>query len=239
MWICPSWHHSANQSKSMEAARNCSTSPEVFLCVSLYEVWTNAVQLHNVGWTNTCVWLAKHPSSHFLSGFYFSRTSFLLCLLQWNIPSWICLSLSPVCTSMNHSFTYLPLQNTIQHNWLSKEPLHFYFTDSEYKNCPDNEVVEPVSLRLWCFRGAEARKVTPEHQVGQGPQRSSIKSLLGAIRNAKRKFWVLISALAWKLCLTMWVKPMWGIWIPQGRFSWTDHLPMPIPRSSVSALRDP
>ena len=33
------------------------------LCISLYGVPTNAAQLHNVRWTNTCVLLAKNPSS--------------------------------------------------------------------------------------------------------------------------------------------------------------------------------
>lgn len=37
-WVCLSWHHSANQPKSVEAARHCSTQPEVFPCVSLYGV---------------------------------------------------------------------------------------------------------------------------------------------------------------------------------------------------------
>ena len=116
-----------NQPESMEAARNCSTPPEVFWCISLYGVLTNVAQLCNVRQTNTCVLLAKNPSSHVLSRACFSRTSSLLCLLQWNVPSRVCLSLSPVSTSGKHSFMCLPQQNTIQHNWLSKEPLSFHF----------------------------------------------------------------------------------------------------------------
>ena len=54
------------------------------------------------------------------------RTSFYLCLSQLNIPSPVCLSLSPVPTSEKHSFTWFSQQNT-WHNWLSKEPLSFHF----------------------------------------------------------------------------------------------------------------
>jgi hypothetical protein len=55
----------------------------LFVClfdVSLHAVWTNVTQLHNVRWTNTCVSLAKYPSSRVLSRACFSRTSFFLCL---------------------------------------------------------------------------------------------------------------------------------------------------------------
>ena len=58
----------------------------------------------------------------------FSRTSSLLCLLQPNIPSWVCLSLSPMSTSGKHTFVCLPQQNPIEHNWLSREPLNSHFT---------------------------------------------------------------------------------------------------------------
>ena len=46
---------------------------------------------------HTCVLLAKNLSSHVLLHACFSRTSSHLCLLQWNIPSWVCLSLSHLC----------------------------------------------------------------------------------------------------------------------------------------------
>jgi hypothetical protein len=58
----------------------------------------------------------KDSSTHVLSHACFTRTSFLLCPLQLNVPSRICLSFSPVSTSGKHSFTCLPQQNTIQHN---------------------------------------------------------------------------------------------------------------------------
>ena len=108
---------------SLSLRKSCSTPPEVFWCISLYGVLTNAAQLCNVRQTNICMLLPKNPSSCP----YFSRISSLLCLLQLNIPSWVCLSLSPVSTSGKHSFTCLPQQNTIQHNWLQrtlKFPLH-------------------------------------------------------------------------------------------------------------------
>ena len=47
--------------------------------VSLCGVLTNAAQLHNVRQTNTCMSLAKSPSSRVLPHACFSRTSFLLC----------------------------------------------------------------------------------------------------------------------------------------------------------------
>jgi hypothetical protein len=113
MCVCLSSHHSANQPESAEAARNCSIPPEVFWCISVCGVATSAAQLHNVWWTNTCVLLAMNPSSSVLSHACFSRTSSLLCLLQWNVPSRVCLSLSPVSTSGKHSFMCLPQQNPI------------------------------------------------------------------------------------------------------------------------------
>ena len=56
-----------------------------------------------------CMPLLKNPSSCVLSHACFSRTSFLLCLLQLNVPSRVCPSKIPS-------------------NWLSQEPLSFYFT---------------------------------------------------------------------------------------------------------------
>jgi hypothetical protein len=91
-----------------------------FWCVSLYGVPTNGAQLHNVRWTDTCMSLAKNPSSSVLSRVCFSRTSSLLCLLQWNVPSRVCLSLLPVSTSGKPSFTCLFQQNTIQNKWLQR-----------------------------------------------------------------------------------------------------------------------
>jgi hypothetical protein len=88
---------------------------------------TNEAPLHNVRWTNICMSLAKNLSSHVLSHACFSRTSFHLCLLQLNFPSQVCFSLLSMSTSGKQSFTCLPRQNTIQPNWLSKEPLSFYF----------------------------------------------------------------------------------------------------------------
>ena len=128
MWVCLSWHYPDNKPESKKVARNCSTPPEDFGCVSLYGVPTNAAQLHNVRQTNICWSLAKTLSSHVvLSHVCFSRTSFLLCLLQQNFPSWVCLSLSPVSTSGKYFYTCLSQQNTIQHIRLFKEPLGFYF----------------------------------------------------------------------------------------------------------------
>ena len=118
----------SSQPESLGVATNCSTAPEVFWCISVYGDLTNAAQLRSIRWNNMCMSLAKNPSSCVLSHACFSRTSFLLCLLQQNIPSWVCLSLSPVSTSGKHFFTCLPQQNTIQHNWLSKEPSSFHFT---------------------------------------------------------------------------------------------------------------
>ena len=41
--------------------------------------------------------------------------------------SQVCLGLFPVSTSGKHSFMCLPQQNSIQHNWLFKEPLNVHF----------------------------------------------------------------------------------------------------------------
>ena len=94
-WVCLSWHHFANWPKTIEAARNCSTPPEVFWCVSLCGALTNATQLCSVRWTNTCVLVAKNPLSYVLSCACLSRTSFYLCLLQENTPSCVCPSKTP------------------------------------------------------------------------------------------------------------------------------------------------
>lgn len=105
-------------------------------CLSMYSqsarvqgIPINAAQLCNVRRTNTCVLLAKNPSSRVLSHACFSRTSSLLCLPQLNISSRVCLSLQPVSTSAKCFFTYLSQQNTIQHNRISKGPLSFHFKE--------------------------------------------------------------------------------------------------------------
>ena len=87
---------------------------EVFWCVCLYGALTNAAQLYNVRWTSMCALSVKNPSSRVLSHACFSRTSSFLCLLQPNVPSQVCLSLSPVSTSAKRSFMCLPQQNTMQ-----------------------------------------------------------------------------------------------------------------------------
>jgi hypothetical protein len=103
---------------SLEAATNCSTPPS-FWCVSLYGIPTNAAQLHKVRRTNTCVLLAKNPPSRVLSQACFSRASSLLCLLQRNVPSQVCLSLSHLC----------PLQLNVPSSSTNspKNPLSFHF----------------------------------------------------------------------------------------------------------------
>jgi hypothetical protein len=60
----------------MEVARNCSTPPEVFWCVSLYGVLTNAAQQCNVRQTNTCVLLAKIPHHMFFHVFALAEHPF-------------------------------------------------------------------------------------------------------------------------------------------------------------------
>ena len=60
-WLLP--QHISNQPKSKEVARNCSTPPERFWCVSLFGGPTNAVQLRNVRQPNTRVLLSMNPSS--------------------------------------------------------------------------------------------------------------------------------------------------------------------------------
>ena len=73
--------------KSEEAARNCSTPPEVSWHISFYGVLTNGAQLCSIRLTNMCMSLVKNPSPCVLFCVCFSRTSFYLCLLQWNISS--------------------------------------------------------------------------------------------------------------------------------------------------------
>ena len=89
-------------------ARNCSTPPEAFWCVSLYGDPTNAAQLHNVRRTNTRVSLAENPSPPVLSHACFSRTPSLLCLLQCNLLHESALAFH-TCVDFNKT-----QQNTIQ-----------------------------------------------------------------------------------------------------------------------------
>jgi hypothetical protein len=71
------------------------TTRRFFLCLSLYGIQINEAQLCNVRQTNTCVFLAKNPSSRILSDSCFSRTSFHLHLLQQNVPLYDCPSKTP------------------------------------------------------------------------------------------------------------------------------------------------
>ena len=55
------------------------------MCVAsakVHGLWTNGDQLRNVRQSNTFMLLAENPSSCVLSRVCFSRTSYLLCLLQ-------------------------------------------------------------------------------------------------------------------------------------------------------------
>ena len=120
MCICLSWHHSANQPESSEVARNHSTPSEVFCCVSLDGVLANEAQLCSVRRTNTCVSLEKNPLSCVLSHACFSRTSFLLCLLQLNIHE-SALAFYLCQFQLNILSCVCPCRTPT--NWLSKEPL--------------------------------------------------------------------------------------------------------------------
>lgn len=90
---CISWYESAEV-----ARRHQSTTRKFSWCISFYGVMTNTVQQCNVR-CNTCLSLAKNPSSCILSCAGFSKISFHLCLLQ---------------------------QNVLWHNWFSKEYRSFH-----------------------------------------------------------------------------------------------------------------
>lgn len=77
--------------------------------------------------------LANNPPSRVLLSTCFRGASFLLCLLHWIVSSQACLSLSPPSISGKHSATCLPQENTIQQDWLSKEPLSFHFKTGNLK----------------------------------------------------------------------------------------------------------
>ena len=76
---CISWYESAEV-----ARRHQSTTRKFSWCISFYGVMTNTVQQCNVR-CNTCLSLAKNPSSCILSCAGFSKISFHLCLLQQNV----------------------------------------------------------------------------------------------------------------------------------------------------------
>ena len=129
MCICLSWHHSANQPESAEAARSRSTPPEVSWCISLYGVLTNEAQLCNVRRTNTCV------SFHLI--FFSSKTSFHLCLLHWNVPL-------PVCFNKTSLHLCLLQENTTSHVCPSKTP-------SDTTDSPQNPYVSMSVMTLFPF----------------------------------------------------------------------------------------
>jgi hypothetical protein len=111
LFIPSSWHIlpiSLSPQKRQEAAAH---HHKFFRCVSLYGVPTNAAQLCSVRQTNTHVSLAKNLIVSFhmlaLAEHPFSRSASEKC-----------------------SFTHVLWQNTIWHNWLSKEPLRFHFNDT-------------------------------------------------------------------------------------------------------------
>jgi len=85
-------HITVNQPESVETARNCSPPPEVLGYISLYRVATNQAQLCNIRQTNICMLLAKNLLSCDHLRACFSRMPFHSCLLQPNVPSWVCLS---------------------------------------------------------------------------------------------------------------------------------------------------
>jgi hypothetical protein len=117
---------SPNPQKWQETAVSCNTPQEVLWCVSLYRVSTNATQLQCK--TDQHIIIVSKESL---------ITCRFTCLLWQNILSPVSasvkhsfvvyLSLSPVSTSGKHSSMCFPQQNTIQHNWLSEEPLSFHF----------------------------------------------------------------------------------------------------------------
>jgi len=154
----------SNQPKSLEVARNCSIPPDIFWFVSLYRIPRNAAQLHIVRWTNTCMLLAKNPSSRVLSHARFSRTSSLLCLLHQKVLSGVCLSLpsTPVSTLTKRSFMHLPQQTPP--NKLSKEPSSFHFNPLWLLTCHSIYIsrhpeTEAKKANVWSFSGEYSRSV--------------------------------------------------------------------------------
>jgi hypothetical protein len=76
--LCQSAQVCGSGKKLQHTTRRFSLREGAFLC----GVPTNAAQLHNVRWANTWVLLVKNPLPRVLSRAYFSRISYLLCLLQ-------------------------------------------------------------------------------------------------------------------------------------------------------------
>ncbi|EDL19643.1 mCG61979, isoform CRA_b, partial [Mus musculus] len=111
--VLPQHVHPVTQSPQKQQE---TVPPEVFWCVSLSGVLTNAAQLRNVRQTNTCVLLAKNLSLCVLSHACFSRTSSLLCL-PWPF--------TPVSTLMK-CFPSRVHPSKTPSNQLSKEPLSFH-----------------------------------------------------------------------------------------------------------------
>lgn len=96
--------------------RSCSTPSQVFSCFSLYGVPTNPTQLCNVKQIDTCMLLAMNASSCVLSRAWYSRKSFLPCLLHWNVTSWVYLSFH-LCQFLQ-SFSKTPSNSlTLQKNF--------------------------------------------------------------------------------------------------------------------------
>jgi hypothetical protein len=158
--MCPSGvfpqHMSLFQLTSLcQSARVCRSSKKLqhttrsIWCISLYGVPTNGAQLHNVRWAST-PYLYKVYFIVCPLHACFSKTSFLLCLLQGNSPSRVCLGLLPVSTSGKHSFTCLPQQNTIQHNWPFKEPLSFHLKFS-FNKVPKDILCYSKPFKPWAI----------------------------------------------------------------------------------------
>ena len=91
VWL--SWNQAAAQPKSTEAARNCSTPPEVPWCISLHGIPTSAAQLHSVKQTNVCLSLAENPLTcvcFSLMSLHEEALVFPLSPLQENTSSCLC-----------------------------------------------------------------------------------------------------------------------------------------------------
>ena len=104
----PSKHHVSSTALPQHVHPISSWSPD------------SGVQIHNV-WTNTFLWLAKNPSTCVLWCACLSRTSSILCLLLWNVPSKVYLSLLHLCPLS----CLCPSKTPSNH--FSKQFLHFHF----------------------------------------------------------------------------------------------------------------
>jgi hypothetical protein len=127
---CLSWHHcqSVRVLRSSKKLKKPKHTTRNSWCTSLYGVPTN--ELSYILWgrpKHACCQKKKkihHVSFHVLA---LIEHPFTCACFSENIPSWVCLSLSPVSASGEHSFPCSSQQNTIQHNGLSKDPLSFHF----------------------------------------------------------------------------------------------------------------